>query len=98
MKLRSITPWALLLIVNVAMWCVLGFYGSSTAASKASREPFANSVAQRAEMIVQLKAIRAELQNVRTQIKQQNELLQSGKVKVVVVGAGVGAGAGGKQP
>ena len=85
MKFRTLTPWALLLVANAMMWGMLGFYQSSSAAPRGTREPFANSVAQRAEMIAQLKAISAELQNVRTQIKQQNELLQSGKVKVVVV-------------
>ena len=85
MTFRTLTPWALLLIANAMMWGMLGFYQSSSAAPRGTREPFANSVAQRAEMITQLKAISAELKNVRTQLKQQNELLQSGKVKVVVV-------------
>ena len=84
MKFRTITPWAFLLIANVAMWGMLGLYQSSSAAQRGPREPFANAVAQRAEMIVQLKAISAELQNVRTQLKQQSELLQSGKVKVAI--------------
>ena len=43
-------------------------------------------------MIVQLKAIRAELQNVRTQLKQQGALLQSGKVKVVVTDGSLNSG------
>ena len=84
MKLRSITPWVLLLIANIAMWGMLGFHNSSSAAPRGAREPFANAVAQRAEMIAELKAISAELRNVRTQLKQQGELLQSGKVKVVI--------------
>jgi hypothetical protein len=86
MKIRTITPWAMLLIANVAMWGMLGLYQSSSAAPRGAQQPFANAVAQRAEMIAQLKAISAELKNVRTQLKTQGELLQSGKVKVVVQG------------
>ena len=85
MKLRTITPWAFLLAANVAMWGMLGFYQNSSAAPRTNQQPFANSVTQRAEMIAELKAITAELKNVRTQLKQQDALLQSGKVKVVVV-------------
>jgi hypothetical protein len=58
---------------------VLGLYRPIAAAPKdeEDRAPFANSVAQRAEMISLLKEINAQL-------KQQNELLSSGKLTVVV--------------
>jgi hypothetical protein len=51
--------------------------GTGSAAPKEEREPFANAVAQRAEMIALLKGIHAQL-------KEQNQLLSSGKLTVVV--------------
>jgi len=70
--------WALLIFVNVLLWGMLSFYQTTAAAPKnPSREPFANSVAQRSEMIQQLKEMN-------TLLKEQNALLQSGKLKVIV--------------
>jgi len=69
--------WALLLTANVAMWCVLSFYESTTAAPKGARQPFANAVEQRAEMVRQLEDITALL-------KEQNALLRGGKLQVNV--------------
>lgn len=59
---------------------VLGLYRPGTAAPKEEKEPFANAVAQRAEMIGLLKEIQAQL-------KEQNSLLSSGKLTVVVEAA-----------
>lgn len=69
--------WSMLLTVNVVSLCVLGFYGRSDAAPKSANEPFANSVEQRFEIIRQL-------QQINDQLKEQNALLKSGKLRVVV--------------
>ena len=80
MKTRQMLPFGLLAITGAILLCVLGLYRPSTAADPESsqpNQPFANSVEQRAEMIEQLKAVVAEL-------KEQNALLRSGKLKVLV--------------
>ena len=80
MKTRKTLHFALSAITATILFCVLGLYRPSTAAGPENSEPtqpFANSVEQRAETIEQLKAIVAEL-------KEQNALLRSGKLKVVV--------------
>jgi len=69
--------WAVLICANALLWCVLGFHQTSTAAPKENNEPFANAVAQRAEMISLLKEISAE-------VKAQHALMQSGTMKVIV--------------
>jgi len=72
--------WALLVFANVLLCCVLSVYGTSDAAQlrgKPAKEPFANSVQQRAEMIT-------HLQDIKMLLKEQNALLRSGKLKVVV--------------
>ena len=72
--------WAMLVVANVLFYCVLSFYGTSDAAQmrgKPAKEPFANSVQQRADMIAQLREIK-------TLLKEQNALLRSGKLKVVI--------------
>jgi hypothetical protein len=56
---------------------VLGLYRTGAAAPKEEREPFANAVAQRSEMIALLKDIQAQL-------KEQNQLLTSGKLTVLL--------------
>lgn len=73
--------WAVLLTVNVGLWCVLGFYGSSAAAPQRGQAPFANAVEQRAEMVRQLREMNALL-------KEQNALLRGGKLQVTVTTAG----------
>jgi hypothetical protein len=57
--------------------CVLGFYRTTSAQQPAGTPPFANSVEQRQEIIEQLK----ELNQL---VKQQNDLLQNGKLRVIV--------------
>lgn len=71
------TGWALLIAANALFYCVLSFYRTSEAAPKPPVEPFANSVAQRMDMIAQLKEIKDLL-------KEQNALLRSGNLTVVV--------------
>ena len=56
---------------------VLGLLQTTSAQPKPSHEPFANTVAQQAEMIQQLKEINQQL-------KDQNALLRSGRLTVVV--------------
>jgi hypothetical protein len=72
------TGWALLVAANVLCYCVLSFYQASAAAPRTGvRPPFANSVEQRMEMI-------RLLTEIKEQLKQQNALLRSGKLKVIV--------------
>ncbi len=76
--MRRRTGWALLVAANVLCYCVLSFYQADAASSRTGvKPPFANSVQQRMEMISLLKEIR-------DQLKQQNALLRSGKLKVIV--------------
>ena len=72
------TGWTLLIAANVLFLCVLSFYRTTGAAPPKAKQPFANSVEQRMEMINELREIRGLL-------KEQNALLLSGKVRVVVV-------------
>ena len=74
---KSNMRWAALVAVNTALWCVLGFYGSITAAPQRGQPPFANAVEQRAEIVRQLQDMNALL-------KEQNALLRSGKIHVTV--------------
>jgi hypothetical protein len=90
MSRRLPLRWVLLIVANVSLVCMLGFYRSTSAAPQTSRQPFANSVQQRAEMIEQLKAISTEMQKLRAELRAQNTLLQSGRVKVTI--------AAGKKP
>jgi hypothetical protein len=60
-----------------AVVCVLGFQQTGSAQPKPMHEPFANSVAQQAEMIQVLK-------DIHQQLKEQNALLRSGRLTVVV--------------
>ena len=72
--------WILLIVANVLFCCVLGFYETTDAAPPKvkAKQPFANAVEQRMEMIKQLKEINDLL-------KEQNALLRSGDVQVVVI-------------
>ena len=67
MSKRVRWPW--FLAAGIIMWSFLAVYWPEPAISQAERAPFGNSVAQRNEMIQQLRAIKALL-------KEQNELLQ----------------------
>jgi len=73
---RKLTGWTLLIAANVALWCVLSFYGSARATPPNPRLPFSNSVQQRNQIIKLLKD-NNEL------LRKQNALLQSGKLRVV---------------
>ena len=68
--------FTVLVLANVVAWYMLGFSQTNSMAQQGVREPFANSVQQRGEMIEQLRAIHAEL-------TEQNELLRSGQLEVI---------------
>lgn len=70
--------WGLFLAGVVLCCCVLSFYQTSIAQPPQAREPFANAVEQRMDMI----KILAEI---RDQLKEQNALLRSGELRVIVV-------------
>ena len=70
--------WPMLVLANVLVLGMLGLYRSSPAAP-AKQQPFVNPAGQREEIIEQLK----ELNRL---VRHQNELLSSGRLKVVVVG------------
>jgi len=69
--------WAMLIAANALCYCVLSFYQSTMAAPPSPRLPFANSVEQRMETI-------SELREIKQLLKEQNELLASGKLRVVI--------------
>lgn len=78
MRTNSWIRFALPSAAVAAVVCVLGFYGPTSAQPPKSHEPFANSVAQNAEMIQLLKEINLQL-------KEQNELLRAGTLNVTLV-------------
>ncbi len=71
------TGWTLLIVANVLFCLVLSFYRTTDAAPPKAKQPFANAVEQRMEMIKQLQEINGLL-------KEQNALLRSGTIRVVV--------------
>ncbi len=70
--------WMLPLAGAAVCWCVLNFYQATNAQQPQVREPFANAVEQRFDMV-------KVLTEIRDQLKEQNALLRSGEVKVIVV-------------
>ena len=74
---RTVRLWPLLIFAGVVFLCMLSFYRTSPAAPPRVVEPFANPVAQRNEMVEQLKEINRQL-------REQNALLRSGRLTVVV--------------
>jgi len=72
------TGWTLLLVANVLVYFVLGFYQATDASPpRGGAPPFANSVQQRMEMV-------GLLQEIKDLLKEQNALLQSGNLRVVL--------------
>lgn len=65
-----------LVVLNVLLYCVLGFYQTS-AAQSGSRPTLANAPEDRQAMI-------ANLEEIKNLLKEQNALLRSGQVKVIV--------------
>ena len=62
---------------NALVLCVLGFYRNSPAAPGGQTLPFGDSGAQRTEIVEQLKQVNRLL-------RQQNVLLESGRLTVVL--------------
>jgi hypothetical protein len=77
MRNRKLLTAAIPGTLIAALVCVLGFQQTGSAQPKPTHEPFANSVAQNAEMIQLLREINQNL-------KEQNELMKSGTMRVVV--------------
>ncbi len=75
--MRRPTVWTLLIVANVLCYCVLSLYRPGIAAQPNGPARIANPIEQRAEMISELRQI-SEL------LKEQNELLRSGKLRVVI--------------
>lgn len=72
------SAWVFVLAAAVVACCVLGLYQTTVAAPpKGGESPFQYSAEQRVEMVSLLKDIKELL-------KEQNELLRSGTVKVIV--------------
>ena len=69
MTARPWTKWTLLVSANVLVWCMLSLYGPIGAAPQRGKQPFANSIDQRNDMIRELKGINALL-------SEQNALLK----------------------
>ena len=74
---KTMFGMVILTAANVFLACMLGFQQTTSQAQQSGRQPFANSVEQRGEMIEQLKSLNAAL-------REQNELLRSGQLKVVI--------------
>ena len=77
MAAKRLNSLVMPVVAVVATWGVLSFYQSSSAQQRGPAQPFANSVEQRAEMISHLKSVEQLL-------REQNDLLRSGKLKVVL--------------
>ena len=71
--------WVLLIALNLLCWYMLGFQQPALVAQQNTNGelPFANAVAQRFEIIDQIKQTNALL-------REQNALLRSGTVRVLV--------------
>ena len=66
---RKSFRWVAILTANLVFLGMLSFYDSSRAAPQGGKQPFANAVEQRNEII-------RELQQIRTLLKEQNLLLR----------------------
>jgi hypothetical protein len=75
--MRRPVAWTLLIVANVLCYCVLSLYQPGIAAQPSDPARIANPIEQRADMLDELKQIRELL-------KEQNELLRSGKLRVVI--------------
>jgi hypothetical protein len=82
MKSACISRWTWLVIANVVVASVLGFYSTLGAAPQAGQPPFANPVDQRADQV-------RELREIKELLKEQNELLRGGAIKAPNAGNSV---------
>ena len=77
---------AVVITAGVIVGSVLGFYGTTAAAPPRSNvPPFANPSGNRVEMIAELREIVSEMKRQNELLTEQNDLLKSGKLQVVVV-------------
>jgi hypothetical protein len=74
MKSACNSRWTWLVIANVVVASVLGFYSTLGAAPQAGQPPFANPVDQRSDQL-------RELREIKELLKEQNELLRGGANK-----------------
>jgi len=74
MKRICFSRWTWLLVANVVVVGMLGFYSTLGAAPQLGQPPFANQVEQLDEQI-------RELREIKELLKEQNALLRSGKAK-----------------
>ena len=74
MKAACTSRWTWLVVANVVVVGVLGFYSTLGAAPPAPQLPFANPVEQRADQI-------RELREIKELLREQNELLRNGAIK-----------------
>ena len=82
MKTIRISRWMWLVIANVVVAGVLGFYSTLVAQPQGGLPPFANPVEQRAEQV-------RELREIKELLKEQNELLRGGANKAPHAGTAV---------
>ena len=80
--MRRPVAWTLLIMANVLCFCVLSLYQPGIAAPPSGPEQLANPIQQRSDML-------GELQKIRELLEKQNELLASGKLRVVIVEDGI---------
>ncbi len=76
--MRRPVAWTLLIVANVLFYCVLNLYQPSIAAQPSGPAQIANPIQQRADML-------GELQQIRELLREQNEFLRGGNLRVVVV-------------
>jgi hypothetical protein len=74
MKAACTWRWTWLVIANLVVASVLGFYSTLGAAPQAGQPPFANPVEQRSDMV-------RELREIKELLKEQNALLRGGGTK-----------------
>jgi hypothetical protein len=78
------TTWAVLIAATVLFGGVLSLYRASDAAPPDPPVPLGNDVEQRIEMISHLKDIASQMHEQNKLLREQNDLLKSGKLKVLV--------------
>jgi hypothetical protein len=71
------TGMMLLVVANVMCWCVLSLYQMGVAQTGSPPPTIANPVEQRKEMV-------DNLEQIRNLLKEQNEMMRTGQVKVIV--------------
>jgi hypothetical protein len=82
MKAACTSRWTWLVVGNVVLAGVLGFYSTLGAAPPAGQPPYANQVEQLADQI-------RELHEIKELLKEQNELLRGGVIKAPNAGTAV---------